>query len=170
MAKDALEQLYSVWQGEVAISCNFILGLPFDTKEMMQAQHDWICNSPAVDSLLVHPFYIWRVKDAASILKSAELFGYYRDTGKSDNPRQIDWVSKETSFEEMCVLAEHYRHDFAERKGSLLGGSANSFITGILMRDYTIKQMREIPLSERGPAFQRVIEERYNYTVSRLIA
>lgn len=169
-AKGALEMLYSAWRGRVAVSVNFILGLPYDTKEMLQEQHDWVCNSPTVDSLLVHPFFIWRSKDAANILKTAELFGYYKDTGKSDNPRQIDWVSKDTSFAEMSDLANFYREDFIQRKGTVLGGSHNSFITGVVMQRMSIEEMRKRPLSELAPLFRSIIEERFHYNVSRLTA
>jgi hypothetical protein len=159
-AKDVLLDLEKVWRGKVAVSMNLILGLPYETKEMLQESFDWVANTSAVDSLLCHPFYIWRVKNSDTILNSAELFGYYKDTKKGDNPRYIDWVSKDNSFEDVKILAEFYRKEFARRKGHMLGTSANSFITMMAMQKYTIEEQRQIPTEETSKIFQEIVKNR----------
>jgi hypothetical protein len=159
-AKEVLLDLEKVWKGKVAVSMNLILGLPYESKEMLQESFDWVSNTSAVDSLLCHPFYIWRVKDSDTILNSAELFGYYKDTKKGDNPRYIDWVSKDNSFEDVKLLAEFYRKEFARRKGHMLGTSANSFITMMAMQKYTIEEQRQIPTEETFNIFQDIVRNR----------
>lgn len=161
-AKDVLLDLEKKWQNKVAVSMNLILGLPYDTKEMLQESFDWVSNNTCVDSLLCHPFYIWRVKDTDSILKSPELFGYYKDTKKGTNPRYIDWVSKDHTFEEMFELAKHYRVEFAKRKNNMLGHSANSFITAMVMQKYTIEEQRNIPYQKTDEIFKGIVRERIN--------
>jgi radical SAM superfamily enzyme YgiQ (UPF0313 family) len=168
-AKDVLLELEKKWQNQVAVSMNLILGLPYDTKEMLQESFDWVSNSTAVDSLLCHPFYIWRVKDTNSILKSPELFGYYKDTKKGTNPRYIDWVSKDTSFEEMFELSKFYRMEFARRKNTLLGNSSNSFITAMVMQKYTIDEQRRIPYDKTTEIFNKIKEDRINNFKHKLL-
>lgn len=169
-AKDVLLELEKKWQNKVAVSMNLILGLPYDTKEMLQESFDWVANNSCVDSLLCHPFYIWRVKDTNSILKSPELFGYYKDTKKGTNPRYIDWVSKDHTFEEMFSLAEKYRKDFAAIKNNLLGNSANSFITGMVMQKYTIEEQRKISYIETQEIFKDILFQRINNFKSKILS
>jgi radical SAM superfamily enzyme YgiQ (UPF0313 family) len=159
-AKDVLLDLEKKWKSRVAVSMNLILGLPYETKEMLQESFDWVSDNSCVDSLLCHPFYIWRVKDTDSILKSPELFGYYKDTKKGNNPRYIDWVSKDHTFEEMSELAKLYRTEFAKRKNNMLGHSANSFITAMVMQKYTIDEQRQIPYEMTGKIFSGIVNQR----------
>ncbi len=168
-AKEVLEDIEKVWKGKVAVSINIILGLPYDTTELLTEQHKWIVNSTAVDSILYHPFYIWRVKDTDSILRSGELFGYYKDTKLSTNPRYIDWVSPLTSFKEVHDLADNFREDFGKTKGSLLNGSHNSFITMMVMKKLSIAQQRQTPLADLDGIFRNMITERVASFQKRLI-
>lgn len=168
-AKDVLLDLEKKWKNEVAVSMNLILGLPYETKEMLQSSFDWVSNNTCVDSLLCHPFYIWRVKDTDSILKSPELFGYYKDTKKGNNPRYIDWVSKDHTFEEMSELAKLYRTEFAKRKNNMLGHSANSFITAMVMQKYTIDEQRQIPYGKTGEIFKGIVDQRIDHFKFKLL-
>ena len=77
-----------------------------------------------------------------------------------NNPRYIDWVSKDNSFEDVKLLAEFYRKEFARRKGHMLGTSANSFITMMAMQKYSIEEQRKIPTEETSNIFQDIVKNR----------
>ena len=168
-AKDVLLFLESVWQNNVSISINLILGLPFETKEMIQESFDWASNTTAVDSLFCNPFFIWRVKDASSILRNPELFGYYKDTKKGTNPRYIEWESKDHNFLEMVELATFYRQEFARRKNHILGHSANSFITMVILQYYSLEEQRKIPYHLTDKIFGEVYKKRFAAYKERLL-
>lgn len=156
-AKDVLEQLKQVWGDDVEITGNFILGLPHDTFQDLEAQQLWLESSPVFTNL----FYSTLVISKSQGLQGFE--DYYTDLpitpelqiylDKHSQVRQffktyLNWGSPEMNRAQADALRRSYTDRFIRSRGNKLSAQLSAFNLMVLSRYHPLDELKTFLLKD----------------------
>jgi hypothetical protein len=139
-AKDVLEDLYNVWGDNVAISVNFLIGLPHDTLEDLERQTQWLENSKIVGYTNYNPLYIWK-KEKNGFNTKPELVNYYTDMSPNNGSMFSDWKSPIMTYQECKQLADAMDIRVNSKRKTLIK-KVDGFGIPILMEKLSLEQLK----------------------------
>jgi hypothetical protein len=143
-SKDVLETLYSAYGNEVAISCNFLVGLPYDTLDDLEKQVQWLVETEAVGHVWFNALGIRRDNPGDLITKKS-LQGYYTESEFANKDSTVlDWVTPIMTRNECQKLCEsHFRRVMSRRK--TVFKQLDGFAIPIIMQKHSIPELNAMP-------------------------
>jgi radical SAM superfamily enzyme YgiQ (UPF0313 family) len=140
-AKDVLENLYKAWKDDVAISVNFLIGLPYDTLEDLERQTQWLETSKIVGYTNYNPLYIWK-KEKNGFNTKPELVNYYTDMSPNNGSMFSDWKSPIMTYQECKELANTMDIRVNSKRKTLIK-RVDGFGIPILMEKLSLDQLKD---------------------------
>lgn len=143
-----LDFLKEKYENKVVISSNFIIGLPYETRESIINTINWLKSKDcSLDSYSLIPLNL-RSKDdgrqMSEISLSPEKFGYNKKGLKNN---LIEWENENLSFSEAIDIVNDSYNDKEFLKKSILG--SGNMIGRVLNLGYSEEQLKNIIFTEK---------------------
>lgn len=138
-----LDRLKEAYEGRVVMSSNFIVGLPYETKESILETFRWL-ETPdcGLDAFSFTPLNLRNREDGrvmSEISLNPEKFGYTQ-TGKRNN--MIEWENEHLSYQETIDMVRDFYQSPGFLQKSLIGsGNMLGRVTNI---GYTMPEVKEM--------------------------
>jgi radical SAM superfamily enzyme YgiQ (UPF0313 family) len=133
-AKDFLNELhYNHWKEKIPITCSFIIGLPYETKETIQNTFEWAKSSP------VNSIFFPLSLDSKTFYKS-EFNTNYAEYGYRFDKDSGYWENENFNYNEATELSEKYNEELM-RKSDI---PSSWFLMTLLNHGYTLDEATSI--------------------------
>jgi radical SAM superfamily enzyme YgiQ (UPF0313 family) len=139
-AKDVLGELYKSWGDDVAISVNFLIGLPYDTLEDLERQTQWLEASNIIGYTNYNPLSIWK-KEKNGFNTKPELLNYYTDMSPNNGSVFSNWKSPIMTSQECKQLATAMDTRVNAKRKTLIK-RVDGFGIPILMEKLSLEQLQ----------------------------
>jgi len=144
-----LDFLKEKYENKIVMSSNFIIGLPFETKESIITTIEWLkSNNCPLDSYSLIPLNLRNRNDGRKMSEISllpEKFGYLRK-GQINN--LIDWENENLSFNEAVKIVNESYQSSEFTKKSILG--SGNMIGRILNIGYTKDEFKKLIFTNRS--------------------
>lgn len=129
-AKDFLLELYyDRWKEEIPLSCSFIVGLPYETRETMQQTYDWVKNNP------VNSIFFPLALTEKNFYKSEFNVNYAKYGYRLDE--QGNWSNDYFTVKEATELAEQYNNELMRKENY----ASSWFLMTLLNHGYSLDEI-----------------------------
>lgn len=129
-AKDFLLELHEDhWGKEIPITCSFIIGLPYETKESIESTYQWIRNSP-INSVFFPLALTNKTYYKSEFNENYEKYGYIVDSVTGY------WTNNNFTYDEATLLAEQFNEELMRSNNY----PSSWFLMTLLNHGYTLSE------------------------------
>lgn len=147
-AKDFLLELYhDHWKEEIPITCSFIVGLPYETKETIHSTYNWVKNSP-INSIFFPLNLTSKTYYKSEFNTNYEKYGYRLDS-TSDY-----WENDHFNYDEATLLAEQYNEELLRKDNY----PSSWFLMTLLNHGYTLETAKATRMKDLS--FMKIVRSR----------
>lgn len=171
-ALDTLYYTHGVWGQSVAVHVNIIIGLPHDSVQDLESQHEFLVKHPGIDHVVYSALAIPRV--GTSLFSQGGWRDHYEDTEpseyfsaqmlKNEKTQQffsesVHWRSDEMDLSFAIMLSRRYSVDFFSRRPYIVN-HVSSFSVMSLLENYTMDELRSIRYLEADSQLTKVAQDK----------
>jgi radical SAM superfamily enzyme YgiQ (UPF0313 family) len=147
-AKDFLLELYyDYWKEEIPITCSFIVGLPYETKETINDTYTWVKNSP-INSVFFPLALTNKTYYKSEFNTNYEKYGYKLDLDTGY------WENEHFNYTEANTLAEQYNEELLRKENY----PSSWFLMTLLNHGYTLDDLRKTKTKDLS--FNKILRNR----------
>jgi radical SAM superfamily enzyme YgiQ (UPF0313 family) len=137
-AKDFLLELYfDYWKEQIPITCSFIVGLPYETKDTIYDTYNWIKNTPL--SSIFFPLALTN-----KTFYKSEFNSNYEKYGYTFDKETGYWENENFNYHDATKIAEQY-NDELMRKENI---PSSWFLMTLLNHGYTLKEAANLKVKD----------------------
>lgn len=154
-AKDVLITLKEKWGDDIATMGCFIIGLPYDTREDIQRQFEWLENN---DVLTCYRTTSLEVREGDFILKDEKLKQYYT-FNKLANGVVYDWESPIMTRKEANSMRDYYMgRSFSDIRNTMFK-RLDGFRLPVVLKYYSMEELKTMSASKYGEFERNVLSK-----------
>jgi radical SAM superfamily enzyme YgiQ (UPF0313 family) len=137
-AKEFLLELhYEHWKESIPITCSFIIGLPYETKDSINSTYQWIRNTP------INSIFFPLSLNNKSYYKS-EFDSNYEKYGYKLDLETGYWENENFNFNEAVKIAEMYNEELMRKENV----PSSWFLMTLLNHGYTLEEAIKIKIKD----------------------
>ncbi len=142
-----LDLYYNHWKEEIPITCSFIIGLPYETKETIQNTYDWVRNTP-INSIFFPLALTHKSFYKSEFDTNHAKYGYTMDVDTGY------WENENFTFKEATDLAESYNQELMRKNDY----PSSWFLITLLNHGYTLEEAKKTQNSQLN--YNRILREK----------
>jgi radical SAM superfamily enzyme YgiQ (UPF0313 family) len=137
-AKDFLLELYfDHWKEQIPITCSFIVGLPYETKDTIHATYNWIKATPL--SSIFFPLALTN-----KTFYKSEFNTNYEKYGYKFNEATGYWENETFNYQEATDIAEQYNNELMRKENI----PSSWFLMTLLNHGYSLKEAVNLKIKD----------------------
>lgn len=131
-AKEFLLELYhDHWKGEIPITCSFIVGLPYETKQTIEETYRWVKSTP-INSVFFPLALTHKTFYKSKFDSNYEKYGYKM------NSETGYWENENFNYDEANSIAERFNQELMRKQDS----PSSWFLMTLLNHGYTLEEAK----------------------------
>lgn len=137
-AKDFLLELYNdYWNKSIPITCSFIIGLPYETKQSIRATYEWAKSAP-INSIFFPLALTSKTFYKSEFNMNYKQHGYELDTDTGY------WENENFNYNEATELSEKFNEELMRREDT----PSSWFLMTLLNHGYTLEEATSIKVKD----------------------
>lgn len=178
-----LTEVKKVWQDNVAVNVNIIIGLPYDTVDDIMLQQKILTEGEFLDNVFYTCLGIPRVGD--SLFSEGLYKKYYKDLSPIPDALvnqfkhekltmefftdSIVWESEIMNVGEAINLERHLTEDFSIKRPFIIN-NVNAFCSMSLLENYSMEQLRTLKFKEQQENLFRLARSKVERHIKFLLS
>ena len=132
-----LELYYDHWGQTIPITCSFIVGLPYETRQTIQSTYEWAKSAP------INSIFFPLALTSKTFYKS-EFNTNYKQYGYQLNEETGYWENQHFNYTEAIKLSEEFNEELMRSKDT----PSSWFLMTLLNHGYTLEEATSIQVKD----------------------